>query len=130
MGEEYLNQAKWWIQKWGWGFTILMVVVWPVLSLPAGVFSEGYFSMWVFISIAWSFVATFVIVVLPVYESADSILTVCLFILGKEKTSVGPRTPASKEPASKEPAAATFGNENGAAVPTEPAQAKDQATEA
>merc|ERR1712048_1408233 len=92
--DEHLNQAKWWIQKWGWGFTILMVVVWPVLSLPAGVFSEGYFSMWVFISIAWSFVATFVIVVLPVYESAGSILNVFRFCLGKRK-------PASTEPAAK-----------------------------
>merc|ERR1712232_335151 len=80
--DEYLNQAKWWIQKWGWGFTIIMVIVWPVLSLPAGVFSEGYFAMWVFISIAWSFVATFVIIVLPVYESSDSILNVFRFCLG------------------------------------------------
>merc|ERR1712048_523832 len=83
--DEHLNQAKWWIQKWGWGFTILMVVVWPVLSLPAGVFSEGYFSMWVFISIAWSFVATFVIITLPVYESFDSILNVCRFFLGTKR---------------------------------------------
>merc|ERR1712048_350259 len=80
--DEYLNQAKWWIQKWGWGFTIIMVIVWPLLSLPAGVFSEGYFAMWVFISIAWSFVATFVIIALPVYESSDSILNVFRFCLG------------------------------------------------
>jgi Na+/proline symporter len=87
-GEDYsdkhLNQAKWWIQKWGWGFTITMVLVWPLLSLPAGVFSQGYFAMWVFISIVWSFVATFVIIVLPVYESSDSILNVILFILGRK----------------------------------------------
>jgi Na+/proline symporter len=83
--EEYLSQAKRWIQKWGWGFTILMVIIWPVLSLPAGVFTEGYFAMWVFISIAWSFVATFVIIVLPVYESSDSILNVCRFFLGTKR---------------------------------------------
>jgi len=82
--EKHLAQAKQWIQKWGWGFTVIMVLIWPALSLPAGVFSEGYFAMWVFISIAWSFVATFIIIVLPVQESSDSILNVVLFILGKK----------------------------------------------
>eukprot|EP00747_Dinoflagellata_sp_TGD_P160771 gnl/TRDRNA2_/TRDRNA2_178016_c0_seq1.p1 gnl/TRDRNA2_/TRDRNA2_178016_c0~~gnl/TRDRNA2_/TRDRNA2_178016_c0_seq1.p1 ORF type:complete len:691 (+),score=103.58 gnl/TRDRNA2_/TRDRNA2_178016_c0_seq1:94-2166(+) len=81
--DEYLNAAKWWIQKWGWGFTILMVLVWPLLSLPAGVFSLGYFAMWVFISIVWSFVATVVIIVLPVYESSDSIMNVLYFAMGQ-----------------------------------------------
>ena len=37
---EFLDAAKWWIQKWGWGFTILMVLIWPLLSLPAGVFTK------------------------------------------------------------------------------------------
>eukprot|EP00913_Durusdinium_trenchii_P019592 g18418.t1 len=65
---EFLDAAKWWIQKWGWGFTIIMVLFWPLLSLPAGVFTQDYFAFWVFISIAWSFVATFVIIVLPIHE--------------------------------------------------------------
>merc|ERR1719471_248150 len=33
--ESFLGEAKSWIQKWGWGFTIVMVIVWPLLSLPA-----------------------------------------------------------------------------------------------
>jgi Na+/proline symporter len=82
--EEYLNKAKWWITKWGWGFSVVMVLIWPLLSLPAGVFSQGYFAMWVFISIVWSFVATVVIIVLPVYESADSILNVLRFLAGQQ----------------------------------------------
>jgi hypothetical protein len=81
--EEFLNAAKWWIQKWGWGFSIIMVIIWPVLSLPAGVFSEDYFAMWVFISIAWSFIATAVIIALPIYESLGSILNVVRFMMGK-----------------------------------------------
>jgi len=70
--ESVLASAKMWIQKWGWAFTIIMVIIWPLLSLPAGVFSKDYWSMWVFISIAWAFVATFVIIWLPLYESADT----------------------------------------------------------
>eukprot|EP00439_Symbiodinium_sp_Y106_P048509 s5681_g6.t1 len=80
---EFLDAAKWWIQKWGYGFTILMVLIWPLLSLPAGVFTTDYFAFWVFISIAWSFVATFVIIVLPIQESWGAILGVCYYMVGK-----------------------------------------------
>jgi hypothetical protein len=86
--EKFLDEAKWWIQKWGWGFSIVMVLIWPILSLPAGVFSKDYFAMWVFISIAWSFIATAVIIILPVYESLGSIINVIRFMMGK---------PANKE---------------------------------
>merc|ERR1719198_2631171 len=61
--EEFLNEASRWVQKWGWGFTIVMVVIWPLLSIPAGVFSKDYFAFWVFISLAWGFTATLVIIV-------------------------------------------------------------------
>jgi SSS family transporter len=83
--EEFLMGARRWVQKWGWAFTITMVVIWPVLSIPAGVFSKGYFAMWVFISLAWSFVATFVIIALPIHESWDSIMGIILAILGRRK---------------------------------------------
>jgi len=69
-------EARKWIMKWGLGFTIIMVIIWPVLSVPAGVFSKEYFGMWVAISIIWGFVATVVIVVLPVYESRAGIYMV------------------------------------------------------
>merc|ERR1719158_926231 len=81
--EEFLNEASRWVQKWGWGFTIVMVVIWPLLSIPAGVFTKDYFAFWVFISLAWGFSATLVIVILPIYESMDSIQGVILAILGK-----------------------------------------------
>lgn len=33
--EEKLRRAKAWIVKWGLVFTVLIVIIWPVLSLPA-----------------------------------------------------------------------------------------------
>ncbi len=81
---EFLDEAKAWIQRWGWGFNTLMVAVWPVLSLPAGVFTNDYWVFCVFISIIWSFVATFTIIVLPIYESMDAIYGVCMFLVGKK----------------------------------------------
>jgi Na+/proline symporter len=44
---EFLDAAKSWIQKWGWGFSIIMVLIWPLLSIPAGVFTKDYFAFWV-----------------------------------------------------------------------------------
>jgi len=34
--EEKLKKAKGWIVKWGLGFTAVILVLWPLLSLPAG----------------------------------------------------------------------------------------------
>jgi len=82
--DESLAEAKRWVQKWGWAFTITMVIIWPVLSIPAGVFTKDYWSMWVFISIAWSFVATFVIIWLPIYESWDTFISILYKMMGKE----------------------------------------------
>jgi len=86
--DEFLDDAKSWIQKWGWGFTIIMVIIWPVLSTPAGVFTRDYFAFWVFISLCWSFIASFVIIVLPIHESMESITGVFLFLVGKKKPAM------------------------------------------
>jgi len=92
---EFLAEAKAWIQKYGWGFTILMVIVWPVLSLPAGVFTKDYWAFWVFISIGWAFTATITIISLPLYESREAILGVFMFMLGRKQ-------PEKAEPAKNE----------------------------
>merc|ERR1712050_682257 len=83
------GEAKTWIWKWGWGFTLIMVVIWPVLSIPAGVFTKDYFAFWVFVSLAWSFVASFVIISLPLYESWDSIEAVLRAVLGMKQQPRG-----------------------------------------
>ena len=37
--------------KWGVGFTIIIVILWPLLSLPIGQFSKGY---WGFAKRTWT----------------------------------------------------------------------------
>jgi len=64
-----------------------MVLIWPLLSLPAGVFTKDYFSFWVFVSIAWSFVATICIISLPIYESMDAIIGIMYYLAGKPQPS-------------------------------------------
>jgi SSS family transporter len=77
-----LKDSLTFISRWGVGFSVVMVIIWPLLSLPAGcgasgvecgVFSKDYFILWVSIAIAWGIVATVVIVVMPIWESMDGI---------------------------------------------------------
>lgn len=76
--EEKLTRAKVWIVKWGIGFTVLIVILWPILSLPAGEFSKGYFFFWAVIAIGWGTIGSAVIIALPIIESWDTIQTVIL----------------------------------------------------
>jgi hypothetical protein len=56
--------------------TIILIFIWPILSVPAGVFTRSYFAFWVLVAIAWGFGAAIVITVLPLTESAEDIDTV------------------------------------------------------
>lgn len=80
--EESLAKAKAWIMKIGLAFTVIIAIIWPILSLPAGVFSEGYFNFWVVLSILWGIVATLFVVFLPLWESKDAIIQVFSGITG------------------------------------------------
>merc|ERR1711904_254833 len=94
--DKFLAEAKAWIQKWGWTFSIIMVVIWPLLSLPAETFSKDYFAFWVFLSLAWSFVATFVIIALPIQESWDSIVGIVFALLGMQRPEKQVEVPTTK----------------------------------
>ncbi|MCO5564733.1 hypothetical protein L7F22_018401 [Adiantum nelumboides] len=71
--DEKLRKAKTWILKWGIGFTIVIVVLWPALSLPAKVFSLEYFTLWAVVAIAWGTIGSAVIIFLPLMESWQTI---------------------------------------------------------
>jgi hypothetical protein len=68
-----LARASKWITRRAWALTIVLIIVWPLLSIPAGVFTKSYFSFWVLIAIGWCFGAAIVITVLPLTESAEDI---------------------------------------------------------
>merc|ERR1712084_107896 len=57
----------------GWFLAIFLILVWPLISIPAGVFTQSYFSFWVMVSILWGFGAAIVITVLPLMESREEI---------------------------------------------------------
>ncbi|KAL6985605.1 urea active transporter, variant 2 [Sarracenia purpurea var. burkii] len=76
--EEKLIKAKAWIVKWGIGLTIVIVILWPLLSLAAGRFSKGYFTFWAIITIAWGTIGSAVIIILPITESWKTIQSVLI----------------------------------------------------
>jgi Na+/proline symporter len=80
-----LAEAYKWIVTRGWILSILLVIVWPLLSIPAGKFTKDYFAFWVLISIAWGFGAAIVITVLPLMESSSELGEVINGVLGRGK---------------------------------------------
>lgn len=74
--EEALVRALQRISSVGVVTAFILFVLWPVLTLPFGVFTKGYFRFWVLLSFVWVILAGVVMTVLPVYESRHGILAV------------------------------------------------------
>ncbi len=68
----------------GGTLTLVLLILWPILALPAKVFSEGYFTFWVIIAMIWGIVAATICIVLPIFEAKDMILMV---LSGKKHSS-------------------------------------------
>eukprot|EP01025_Chloroclados_australasicus_P032562 TRINITY_DN329_c0_g3_i3.p1 TRINITY_DN329_c0_g3~~TRINITY_DN329_c0_g3_i3.p1 ORF type:complete len:665 (-),score=74.41 TRINITY_DN329_c0_g3_i3:419-2413(-) len=72
----------------------VLIILWPLLALPAGVFSQGYFSFWVGLAIAWGLLATVAMITLPLWESRAGLVTVISNLFTGHRTSGAP--PAAK----------------------------------
>ena len=51
--------------------SVVFCIIWPVLTIPAGAFSKGYFTFFVIISIIWALIASVIAIFLPLWESRD-----------------------------------------------------------
>jgi SSS family transporter len=70
---EALLAAKKWIWKYGFGYSIFLVILWPLAFVPMGTFGKSTFQLWAGIALMWGWCASFVIITLPLYESWDGI---------------------------------------------------------
>lgn len=84
---DMLDKTFKWITSRGYLLSFVLVIFWPCLSIPAGVFTKDYFAFWVLVAIVWGFGATVVITVLPLIESQDDIFAVMSGILSICKKS-------------------------------------------
>lgn len=61
--------------QWTWisalVLSLVFCVLWPVLTIPAGVFSKPYYTFWVILSIIWGLVAAVIAIFMPLWESRD-----------------------------------------------------------
>jgi len=85
---EFLEESYWWIVKYGGGYTIFLIICWPCMSIPWGVFSESIYNLWASVAFGWGYVASFVIILTPIYENWSTILRVL---------TMKPLTPEEKE---------------------------------
>lgn len=46
-----LRRAERWVKKRGYILTFILIIAWPILSLPQKIFSQAYFAFWVLVSI-------------------------------------------------------------------------------
>jgi len=84
---DMLDKTFKWITSRGYLLSFVLVIFWPCLSIPAGVFTKDYFAFWVLVAIVWGFGATVVITILPLIESQDDIFAVVSGILSICKKS-------------------------------------------
>merc|ERR1719482_512846 len=76
MSEEFLNSAKAWIVKYGGGVSLILIVVWPLATLPLGVFPKAIWNLWVAVAFMWGWAAALMIIGLPIYENRKTFAAV------------------------------------------------------
>eukprot|EP00878_Enallax_costatus_P017535 GHUV01018420.1.p1 GENE.GHUV01018420.1~~GHUV01018420.1.p1 ORF type:complete len:502 (+),score=164.21 GHUV01018420.1:1083-2588(+) len=69
-----LTRALRWTYLTGGTLTLLLVILWPLLALPAGVFTKGYFTMWIVIALVWGLLASACCIFYPIWEARDHIM--------------------------------------------------------
>lgn len=99
-----LRRAERWIKRRGYVLTLVLIIIWPLLSVPAGTFTKSYFAFWVLLAIAWGFGAAIIITFLPLIESSEEIATALsgmfFFVTGGEAPKAA--DPALEEQEAKE----------------------------
>ncbi|GAO46147.1 urea transporter [Saitoella complicata NRRL Y-17804] len=64
-----------------WASIIMTLVLDVIIPLPLFFshykYSEGFFKGWVVVSIIWTFIAAFICVLLPIWESREAIMVLC-----------------------------------------------------
>merc|ERR1712151_126683 len=96
---EFLEEAANYVFKYGVGWTIALIIGVPTLTMPWGVYSESIYNLWASAALMWGYIATFVIISLPLYESWGTIRRVltCNPIQSSIKGVKTTRTDAAEE---------------------------------
>jgi len=84
MSEVYLDKAGKWISKYGLGYTFVLIIVWPVVCIPLGVFDKSIYCIWAAVAFVWGWTASIIIIALPIIENWTTIYGSARLVLGFE----------------------------------------------
>jgi len=73
---EAMDIALSWTYKTGGVLTLVLIILWPVLAIPAGHFTASYWGWWVALAIMWGLLAAISTILLPLWEARKPILAV------------------------------------------------------
>jgi urea-proton symporter len=90
---ELFAQVLSWTYKTGGALTVTLLIVWPLLALPAKVFPLGYWTFWVILAIIWGLLASVVCIGLPLWEARDALLGITKALV----TCSLPKAPSTPE---------------------------------
>ncbi|KAF3919216.1 hypothetical protein AA313_de0204396 [Arthrobotrys entomopaga] len=86
--EKVLGKSK----KITLAMSLIMLIVWPMPFFGTGyIFSEGFFTAWIYASIGWLLLSTLCVSIYPLYESRESIKHVVVSLV-KDLLGVHPRS--------------------------------------
>jgi hypothetical protein len=117
-----MDNALSWTYKTGSVLTLILIILWPCLAIPAGHFTPSYWGWWVALAIAWGLLATAATIILPLWEARQVFINIMSSLLhgkmpeghdpsihNKKALPGGPAAavpaPAAEEPAGEAPAA-------------------------
>jgi Na+/proline symporter len=101
---QLIEKCEDWIKRRSFGMTFVLIFVWPLLALPAGIFSKGYFAFWVFVCIVWAFTAAVAVIVYPITESSEYLCLLWTKFCSEMNLTRHPRvSPPSEQPPSPPP---------------------------
>ncbi len=83
--EEQLSKVLYFSYWFGGGLSIVLIIIWPLLTLPEVSFSKSYWNWWVAIGFIWAHCAAFVTMVYPIWEIRQDLHD---FFAGKKEEEV------------------------------------------
>ena len=76
MDPKFLLEARTWIIKNGWAWTLGLILIWPAATVPWGVLDKALYSIWASVAFIWGWLAAIMIIGLPIYENRTTVLAV------------------------------------------------------
>ena len=79
-----MDSALSWTYKTGSALTLILIILWPVLAIPAGHFTPSYWGWWVALAIMWGLLATAATIILPIWEARKVFINIFLHLVHGE----------------------------------------------